>query len=153
MSKRIDDADALFRSFGPTAGGFRELNRDAAAGDAENRWPLIRSMPLGQRITLPPLSMRQKQVWMDRPKPSAEPQALAFSRPTQSGYAEAGATDAGGPRGSNADHCGTQTFASQDGLHDVFQRLEGDSGGRAADDSLKSLFDRLPGRTHRSATW
>lgn len=153
MSKRIDDADALFRSFGPSAGGFRELNRDAAAGDAENRWPLIRSMPLGQRIALPPLSMRQKQVWIDRPKPSAEPQALAFSRPPQSGHAEAGAAVACSRLGSNVDRRSAQTFANQGGLLDVFQRLEGDSGDRAGDDSLKSLFDRLPGRTRCSATW
>ncbi len=153
MSKRIDDAGALFRSFGPTAGGFRELNRDAAAGDAENRWPLIRSMPLGQRITPPPLSMRQKQAWIDRPKSSAEPQALAFSRPTLPEYSEAGESDAWGLFGTTGDHRRASASSSQDCLLDVFQRLEGAAGNWAGDDTLKSLFDRLPGRSSRSTTW
>ena len=153
MSKRVDDAGALFRSFGSTADGFRELNRDAAAADAEDRWPLIGSMSLGKRVTPAPLSMRQKQIWLDRPELSSEPQALAFSRPAPSAYSEAGAADALGPIGSNGDHRRAKAFASQDCLLDVFKRLEGDSGGPAKDGTLKSLFDRLPGHLRRGATW
>lgn len=152
MSKRVDDAGALFRSFGSTADSFRELNRDAAAADAEDRWPLIRSMSLGKRVTPAPLSMRQKQVWMDRPELSSEPPALAFSGPAPSEYSEAGAADAFGLSSINGNHRRAKAFASEDCLHDVFKRLEGDSDGRTRDGTLKSLFDRLPGHLRRSAT-
>jgi len=65
MAKRVDDAGALFRSFWPSADGFREFNRAAEAGNAENRWPLIKSMALDKRVLPPPLSMRQKQFWLE----------------------------------------------------------------------------------------
>jgi hypothetical protein len=66
MPKRVDDASALFRAFWPRTDGFREFNRVAEAGDAENRWPLMKSMALDKRVMPPPLSMRQKQDWLEQ---------------------------------------------------------------------------------------
>jgi hypothetical protein len=66
MSKRVDDASALFRVFWPSADGFREFNRTAEACNAENRWPLMKSMALDKRVMPPPLSARQKQGWLDQ---------------------------------------------------------------------------------------
>jgi hypothetical protein len=66
MSKRGDDAGALFRVFWPRGDGFREFNRAAEAANAENRWPLMKSMALDKRVMPPPLSLRQKQGWLEQ---------------------------------------------------------------------------------------
>ena len=66
MSKRVDDVGALFRSLWPSADKFHEFTRAAEADNAEKRWPLMKSMALDKRVLPPPLSMRQKQVWLEQ---------------------------------------------------------------------------------------
>ena len=66
MSKRVDDAGALFKPFWRDVDGFREFNREAEAGHAENRWPLVKSMAIDARFTIPALSKRQKQGWLEQ---------------------------------------------------------------------------------------
>jgi len=155
MSKRVDDAGGLFRSFWPTPDGFREFNRDADAGDAENRWPLIRSMSLGKRVTPPPLSIQQKQGWIDRPALQSEPQAPAFSRLAQSEHSDVSEIDTIGSfarTGATGDHARAQGHGNEDALINVFKRLEGNACARTKGDSLKSIFDRLPARSSHVAT-
>jgi hypothetical protein len=66
VSKRFDDAGALFKPFWRDVNGFREFNREAEASHAENRWPLVKSMAIDARFTLPALSRRQKQGWLEQ---------------------------------------------------------------------------------------
>ncbi len=65
MSKRVNDADALFRSFGASADDFRELKRDSDVAEAVNRWPLIKSMPIDKHVLPAALSTRQKRAWLN----------------------------------------------------------------------------------------
>ncbi len=66
MPKRVDDAGALFKPFWREADGFREFNREVEADQAENRWPLLKSMPIDKPFKMPALSRRQKEGWSDR---------------------------------------------------------------------------------------
>lgn len=66
MSKRVDDAGALFRTFWSGSSEFREFTRDADADLAENKWPLMKSMAPDQRVMPPPLSAQQKQGWLEQ---------------------------------------------------------------------------------------
>jgi len=102
MSKRVDDAGALFRSFWPSTNGFREFNRAAEAGHAENRWPLMKSMALDKRVMPPPLSMRQKQGWLG-------PSAKTFPRLSMEAQTH-------------------QSRVRYDSLNQVFGRIEGAVG-------------------------
>lgn len=147
MPKRVDDAGGLFRSFWTTPDVFREFNRDADAGGAEDRWPLIRSMPLGKRVTLPPLSIQQKQVWIDRPVLQSEPRAPVSSRLTQPEHSDVSESDTLGwfaRTGATGDHPRAQGSGSGDALVNVFKRLEGAACAPTKEDSLKSVFNRLP---------
>lgn len=155
MPQRVDDAGGLFRSFWTTLDVFREFNRDADAGDAENRWPLIRSMPLGKRVTLPPLSIQQKQGWIDRPALQSEPRAPVFSRLTQPEHSDVSEIDTLGSfarTGATGDHPRTEGTGSGGALINVFKRLEGAACARTNGDCLKSIFDRLPARSGHVVT-
>lgn len=149
MPKRVDDAGGLFRSFWTTPDVFREFNRDADAGDAEDRWPLIRSMPLGKRVAPAPLSIQQKQSWIDRPVLQSEPWAPVFSRLTQPEHSDLSEIDTLGSfarTGATGDHPRAQGSGSADALINVLKRLEGAACAPTKGDSLKSIFDRLPAR-------
>lgn len=155
MSKRVDDAGGLFRSFWTTPDVFREFNRDADAGDAEKRWPLIRSMSLGKRMAPPPLSIQQKQAWIDRPALQSEPRAPVFSRLTQPEHSDVSEINTLGwfaRTGATGDHSRAQGHGNEVALISVFKRLEGAACAPTKGDSLKSIFDRLPARCGHVAT-
>lgn len=64
MASQGNDVGALFKSFGADGSSFRELARNADAGAAEQRWPLLKSMAPERRDSPPVLSAAQKnQLW------------------------------------------------------------------------------------------
>ena len=64
MASQGNDVGALFKSFGADGSSFRELARNADAGAAEQRWPLLKSMAPERRDSPPVLSTAQKnQLW------------------------------------------------------------------------------------------
>ena len=64
MATQGNDVGALFKSFGADGSSFRELARNADAGAAEQRWPLLKSMAPERRESPPVLSTAQKnELW------------------------------------------------------------------------------------------
>lgn len=127
MVKHVDDASALFGLFWSDVNDFQELNRDAQAWKAVNRWPLIKALPISKRELPLALSMPQRRAWIEQPARS-DADAGAAAAPAK------GRNGAVGP-GKNA-------MASNDSLSDVFGRLEG---------RRRSLFQRLLDRSESAA--
>jgi|CXWL01.1.fsa_nt_gi hypothetical protein len=127
MVKHVDDARALFGPFWSDVNDFQELNRDAQAGKAVNRWPLIKAMPINKRELPLVLSMPQKRAWIEQPVRSSS---------------TAGSVAAPVNGRSSAVDPGKNGVASKDSLSDVFGRLEG---------TRRSLFQRLLGRSESTA--
>ncbi len=79
MASQGNDVGALFKSFGADGSNFRELARNAEAGAAEQRWPLLKSMAPVRHESPPVLSTAQKnQLWNS--KESAAPRLPARER-------------------------------------------------------------------------
>lgn len=127
MVKHVDDARALFGPFWSDVNDFQELNRDAQAGKAVNRWPLIKAMPISKRELPPVLSMPQKRAWIEQPARS---------------NGIGGSVTASVNGRSSAVDPGKNGVTGKDSLSDVFGRLEG---------TRRSLFQRLLGRSESTA--
>lgn len=119
MVKRVDDARALFSSFGSDADDFHELNREEQVGKAINRWPLIKAMPIGKRALPAAVSMWQGRAWIEPPVRSD---------------ADSGRVAARAIRRNSLVDTGKSGVGQEDALSDVLIRLEG---------SRRSLFQRL----------
>ena len=64
MATQSSDVGTLFKSFGSDGGKFRELARVADAGEAQQRWPLLKSMAPATRESPPAMSSMQKnELW------------------------------------------------------------------------------------------
>lgn len=127
MVKHVDDARALFSPFWSDANDFQELNRDAQAGRAVNRWPLIKAMPISKRELPVGLSMQQRRAWIEQPARS-DGIAVSAVGPIK------GRSSVPGPEKNRA--------TSEDSLSDVLGRLVG---------TRRSLLQRLLGRAGSTA--
>lgn len=127
MVKRVDDARALFGSFWSDVDDFQELNRDAEAGKAVNRWPLIKAMPINKRDLRPILLMRQQRAWLQGPVRSG-------------GVAEPAAVPDTGV--ANTLGHGVSGLVDNELLSEVFGRVQG---------TRRSLLERVMGRARPAA--
>lgn len=80
MTKPGDDLPALFRSLGPDDAGF-QASTQAAAREAEQRWPLFKAVPPQKPPVTPALSAQERQHWSSTEKSETSERKPALSLP------------------------------------------------------------------------
>lgn len=75
-----DDLSALFRSFGPDDANFQAAT-NAAAQEAEQRWPLFKAVSPRKSELTPALSAEEKQRWSSQEKAETGARKPALSLP------------------------------------------------------------------------
>jgi hypothetical protein len=83
MSKPSDDLSALFRSLRPDESAFKE-NISSGVRDAEQRWPLFKTVAPQKPQDPPALSEQERQHWKSQEKSAASARKPALSLPALS---------------------------------------------------------------------
>lgn len=80
MAKRGEDPSALFRSLRPDDANF-QASANAAAREAELRWPLFKAVSPRKPEPTPALSAQDRLRWSNQERPDAEERKPALSLP------------------------------------------------------------------------
>lgn len=83
MSKPSDDLSALFRSLRPDESVFKE-NTSSGVRDAEQRWPLFKTVAPQKPQDTPALSEQERQRWRSQEKSASSTRKPALSLPALS---------------------------------------------------------------------
>ncbi len=87
MTGKDDDVGGLFKAIGAKNNQFREFSAQSSAKDAQDRWPLFKSLAIDARTPPPRLAPSEKQQWLKQAAPAVAPPAPAPIAPAKSGFA------------------------------------------------------------------